>query len=449
MLAKLNQRWIHPGLGWSLWVFVFVASSVFCVAYLTRSDSLEEAPALGGDAWQYDLIAWGIASGAGFTRDPQLPEFQAPYLQADSTAQFPEVVAPVTDRPPLYPLVLAATYRAGRQFYVIRIVQAVLLGWVSAVIARRVFERAGVIPSLLCPVLLLIVDPRPRTMVREILTEDLACALVTMLFLLMMRWDRRRTWIDTLGMGMALGLLILCRTMMVLWIPILIVGMWSLTVREDRRTMLRQAVAMVAVAVAIYLPWGIHNVRILGEFRPLGTQGVEQLSAAYSDDAFASGGMWINLDQTAFFDGIEESDPVKRTLSRVQRSEQSAKQWIWQHPLRAVCLWPLRVFQEFRPHGPGDLFVLSFAVLGLVIVWPTPEGRVARWLIAAQLFSVAATWSVAGRFVFPLLGVLHLLATIGIWGAFVAIVEQRSLTRVWVLRTTALTIPRDVESTRE
>ena len=219
-----------------------------------------------------------------------------------------------------------------------------------------------------------------------------------------------------------------------MWLPILAIGMWWLTERPNRWRTVRHAALLTMVAIAVCLPWWIHNVQVLGEFRPLGTQGAEQLSAAYSDEAFARRGMWFNLDETEFFRGIDQPDPVQRTLARAQLSEQSARTWVGQHPFQAACLWPARVFQEFRPHGPGDLFVLVFAGLGLAILWKTPAGLASRWLIAGQVLAIAATWSVAGRFVFPLLGILHLLATIGLWGAYVALVERREMSRQWILR---------------
>ncbi len=434
VLADFNHRWSHPTWGRLLSVFVCVASTLFFIAHMQRKGTLDQPPESGGDAPDYDLIAWGLTSGHGFHRDSQAAEFLAPYQQAGRASPAVPVSGPVTDRPPLYPLILAATYESGRQFRVIRICQALCLGLVIGAITWQVFELAGVIPALLCPALMLIVDPRLRTMANEILTEAWACGLVTLLFLQLMKWDRKRRWIDAVLTGVVLGILVMCRTMMVMWLPLLAIGMWWQTERPDRWRTVRHTALLSTVAIAVCLPWWIHNVQVLGEFRPLGTQGAEQLSAAYSDEAFARRGMWFNLDETEFFRGIDQPDPVRRTLARALLSEQSARTWVGQHPLQAASLWPARVFQEFRPHGPGDLFVLAFALLGLAILWQTPPGRASRWLIAGQVLAIAATWSVAGRFVFPLLGILHLLATIGLWGAYVALVERREMSRLWILR---------------
>ncbi len=433
VLSEWNRRWSRPQWSGPLAVVVFIGASLFFAAHMQRKGLLDQPPEIGGDATDYDLIAWSLSTGKGFGREAPSAEFQAPYIQAGLKPPVSSPIGPATDRPPLYPLLLAATFRGGRQFHVIRIVQALCLGLVAAAVAKRVFDRAGVVPALLSSCLLLIVDPRPRTMAGEILTECVACLLVTALFLCLASWDQRRRWRDVVLAGVVCGLLVLCRSMLVLWLPILGLGLWSITERAQRWSAGKQIVLFSGLAVAICLPWWVRNVQVLGEFRPLGTQGTEQLSAAYSDEAFARKGMWFNLDEAGFFASIPESAAVPRTLARSRQSEQAAKQWIGQHPVKAALLWPLRVFQEFRPHGPGDLFVLALAAFGLAILWQTPEGRIARWLIAGQMVAVAATWSVAGRFVFPLLGVLHLLAAIGLWGAYVALVERRETSRGWVL----------------
>ena len=433
MLSDFNSRWSTPAIGGMLTYFVFLASCALLLGHMSLNQTLKSPPEIGGDAIDYDWIAWSLSTGNGFDRISPTEEFWDPYW--NSPQMIPHLTAggPATDRPPLYPMLLATTFRAGRQFQVIRIVQAVLMGMVIAAISKRVFDLAGLIPALLCPGFMLVVDPRPRIMVREILTEDVSCYLVVVLFFALLLWKNRHTYWSAAIVGGVLGGLILCRTMMVFWVPVLAVGMWVLGSRENRVRQAGQIVLCGLVAVTLCLPWWKRNVDVLGEFRPLGTQGAEQMSAAYSDQAFARKGMWGNLDEAGFFESIDEADPIKRSLVRAKLSEQTAIDWIKQHPFKSAILPVLRVIQEFRPHGPADLFVLAFSCLGLVIVWRTSDGKIAAWIIFAQVLAIAATWSVAGRFVYPLLGVMHLLAAIGAWGAYVAVVERRDLTRSWVL----------------
>lgn len=433
MLSDFNVRWSTPAIGGMLTSFVFLASCALLLGHMSLNQTLTKPPEIGGDAVDYDWMAWSLSTGNGFYRMPPTDELLAPYQNSHPVFPLLRVGEPATDRPPLYPLLLATTFRAGRQFQVIRIVQAVLMALATTAISKRVFALAGLIPALLCPGLMLVVDPRPRIMVREILTEDVSCYLVVVLFFALLVWKHRNTFWSSAIVGGVLGGLILCRTMMVFWVPVLAVGMWMLDSHENRKRLACQIVLCGLVAVALCVPWWKRNVDVLGEFRPLGTQGAEQMSAAYSDQAFARKGMWGNIDQAGFFESIDEEDPIKRSLARARLSEQTAMTWIKQHPFKSAVLPVLRVLQEFRPHGPADLFVLAFSCLGLAVVWKTSDGKIAAWIILAQVLAIAATWSVAGRFVYPLLGVMHLLATIGAWGAYVAIIERRDLTRSWVL----------------
>ena len=332
---------------------------------MQRDKVLHQPPELAVDAFDYDLIAWGIATGRGFVRDSRSTEFQQPYLARNPSLKFTSIAGPATDRPPLYPVLLAATFWAGRQFQLIRIIQALFLGLVATAVAQRVMRCAGLIPALLSMGLFLIVDPRPRTMTSEILTESMSCMLVMVLYLVLISWDSQQRTRDVLIAGFVFGLLVLCRSMMILWLPVLGIWTWRLKGRLPRWSIAKPFFIFVSITVAVCLPWWIRNVQVLGEFRPLGSQGAEQLSAAYSDGAFSRMGMWFSLDATGFFEENNDIDPVKRILARVNHSEQQAKRWVCQHPFKAAALWPLRILQEFRPHGPGDLFILAFATLGL------------------------------------------------------------------------------------
>lgn len=75
------------------------------------------------------------------------------------------------------------------------------MGMVIAAISKRVFDLAGLIPALLLPGFMLVVDPRPRIMVREILTEDVSCYLVVVLFFALLLWKNRHTYWSTAIVG--------------------------------------------------------------------------------------------------------------------------------------------------------------------------------------------------------------------------------------------------------
>ena len=442
MLKDGNQRWSTPGTANVLAILVFACVLAFFVGYMRIKGVLNAPPGAGGDAIDYDRIAWNLHQGKGFSRDG---------------------VVPAVDRPPLYPALLAATFRWGQRYDLVRLIQAVVLALVAACVAKVTCQRVGPIPVVLVP-LLLVVDPRVRTMGAEILTEALACGLTTGLWVLMSRWERQPRWGVVIACGVMLGLSVLCRTMAIVWLPVITVGFLKRQTREGEAPAEPQSqeeqpsthaarqeprppaptqilvkeglgvrgcyvAVLLLTSIVVLLPWASRNITVLGEFRPLGTQGEEQLVAAWSDEAFARRGMWYNVEEFRFFNTLP-AGPQPLAIRRANQSRTAAVSWISQHPLKAMLLPPMRLFQEFRPHGPGDLFILAFAALGLGLVWQTPEGHAARTLILAQTVAIAMTWSVAGRFLYPLLGILHYLAIIGLWGAYVTLIRDRQHVRV-------------------
>ena len=101
--------------------------------------------------------------------------------------------------------------------------------------------------------------------------------------------------------------------------------------------------------------------------------------------------------------------------------------WILHNPAKALALAPLKVYQEFRPRSPSELMVFGFALVGLTLLIKRTEGWVFAGLLLMNVVAVAATWSVEGRFLVPLLFVFHVLAAVGLWSTLVAVFDfQRS-----------------------
>ncbi|VAX40724.1 hypothetical protein MNBD_PLANCTO02-3047, partial [hydrothermal vent metagenome] len=57
----------------------------------------------------------------------------------------------------------------------------------------------------------------------------------------------------------------------------------------------------------------------------------------------------------------------------------------------------------------------ALSLWGMILLWKTEYGRVFQGLIATSIFAIGATWSVEGRFLVPLLFLIHVLAAIGCW----------------------------------
>jgi hypothetical protein len=305
----------------------------------------------------------------------------------------------------------------------------------------------GLIPALIGAGLFVVVDPHSRLYGRAILTEASSALLIALLCILLVeRTYKRKKWTGVFATGIVFGLAILARSAFVLWLPVLLVMVFWLSaskpeihVSEDREGEgghplgasgsaepplwnwikgFVNAGTFVFVVAATLIPWGIRNCQLLGEFMPLGSQGAGQLSAGYSDVAWEHSGTWQNLEARGFFDGVvtKEMTPIEKELATARYSRDQARQWIAANPRKALALFPLKVYQEFRPCHVPQAVLLALAVTGALAGWGNLYVRVGLGLVFANAVSIGLTWSVAdGRFLVPLLFVQHLLAAVGAW----------------------------------
>ncbi len=293
-----------------------------------------------------------------------------------------------------------------------------------------VAKRLGTLPGLLCGVLFAVVEHRARYHAGLVLTESLAAlfAIAIAWALIRLLQTGRVRW--SVVAGVLIGLAMLNRPLVVFWIPLLmLLVLWA---APRKRIVL--AAAFVLSAVIVFAPWGARNVRLLGEFKPLGTHGEQNLSAAYSDAAFANRGIWINLDDTGFFPpDMDSSQPgIDRELARARFSKDAALAWMQTNVAKLPTLAVMRTWQLWKPTMHWDALILGLAAFGLAL-WPTKEERrVFAALLLANTLAVAVTWSVGGRFLVPLLPVLHALAACGAWVMLLAMCERRGAVLEWL-----------------
>lgn len=144
-------------------------------------------PSSSGDELSYDSIAWELSHGDGFSVDYGNAEFRRPYDQAQAAADDPTVFhisdtssGPITYQPPVFPGVFSLTNRlAGRQFYLIRIFNALCMSATAGLVAWFLFREFGQLPVLVV-IILWLADVRTRLYARAILTEPLALLLINL-----------------------------------------------------------------------------------------------------------------------------------------------------------------------------------------------------------------------------------------------------------------------------
>jgi hypothetical protein len=402
-------------------------------------------PTTGGDEPDYDSLGWELSHGRGYQFNFADPGFRAPY---DAAARDqPELyflmstrVGATAYRPPLFPLVIAGTdVLLGRQFWGIRLINGACVAATCGLVAHVVWRMAGLAPALLGAFVFVVIDYRTRLYSRAILTEAIACVLVALLALALTKSARtqRLYWAGVAGIVAGLG--VLARNMMAAWLPGIALIIYLVARRSwppiettgtpdrdtsgprpapaPRRRALAAAGVFLAATVAVLLPWMVRNCVALGAFMPLGIQGLNELSAGYSDVAFATGGVWSNAATRGFFDPIKNPGLPSLAQERTQArySSGQAKRWVLENPGKALLLAPLKVFHEFRPRSPSEWFILGLALVGLVQLAQGVEGWVFGGLLLTNVVAVAVTWSVEGRFLVPLLFVFHVLAAVGLW----------------------------------
>ncbi len=421
--ADRRARWFGVAAGV---VFAVVLITHYAVEY-----GLNVAPSPTGDEISYDIIGWNLSRGNGFSEGGQDAEFRQPYREAfpdlmPAAGPTPDPPEPVTYRPPLFPFLLSAASRLfGRQFYVARIWNALAMAAVGGLLVWYLSRRYRLPVVLAAAALFLVVDTRIRLYGRAILTEATAALLLTVITLILfrIRADSSR-WLFA-ALGILFALLILDRTMFVLWLP----GLTLLTIWPDRLTgsvppeppvrltrRLGHAAVFLGCVVVCLLPWSIRNITVLGRMMPLGAQGMTQLYAGFSDHAVQQRGVWTLEAQKELKRELPLKPATRLDAERMlaDESRRRAVRWIRQHPWQTVELAVWKCVQEYRPRSLTAWVITTAAVLGAAAGFRRRDIRVILLLHLINASAIAATWSVEGRFVVPLLFAVHVPAAHGL-----------------------------------
>ena len=382
-------------------------------------------PSSTGDELSYDSVAWELSHGRGFSVNYADPDFRQPYDLAAATSpdlySIPDTTSgPIAFRPPLFPVVFSMANRiTGRHFYLIRAFNVLCMAATAGLIGWFVYRESGVWP-LAVVVLLFWADTRSRLYARTVLTEPLACFLCAVMTLLVIRLSResglKRRTVAALSVVTALS--ILTRSVVIVWLPGLLVMLWCL-IRRQHQQSCRQALShcglFLLLTVLCVSPWAIRNIRLLGKFAPMGTQGQMEMSAGYSDIAWEHGGVWQNLASRNYFAAVVHDDmtTIDAELATAEKSTADAVAWIRANPAKLPALAVMKVASELRPASFVEWLVAALALIGVWLGRDRKLVAVLVVLIVVNLSAVAATWSVEGRFLVPQLFVFYALAGIG------------------------------------
>lgn len=406
-------------------LLVFAGTALLFVSWVSWRFGLNHPPATSGDEPSYDSMAWELSSGGGFATDYRKPDFRELYDRAAQTNPdlytLPKTTAgTIAYRPPLYSVVMAATnLLLGRQLWGIRLIDILAMSATAGLLAHYLRRNFGLHTSLAGVVLFVAVDTRTRLYARAILTEALACLLLTLLTLTLLRLAKTYRTRDVILAGFLAGLSVLTRSVVILWLPGLAVLLYVIF-RRAHDLPLRRALSSVAlfsaVTVGVISPWAVRNTMVLGSFKPMGTQGLMELSAGYSDVAWEHRGVWQNLGQHGFFEDVttRELTELEREVATAEFSRSRAMTWIRGNLWKLPVLAAMKLYHEFRPYTAPEAFILIMAVLGAIVHFPTRDGKILLAMILINASAIAVTWSVLGRFLVPQLFIIHVFSAIGL-----------------------------------
>jgi hypothetical protein len=442
-----------------------------------------EPPKPVGDGPDYENIAYHLWQGKGFRFDNVDPGWRNLYdndsyrYEAQLTAPPREMAA--TGRPPLLPSLIAFCYQLlGRNessFAAIRCMLACCLAGAGAMAVhnacwffRQTKPSAGY-PTLVAASLAAGVtafamglNGTLQDYATDFLTEPLALLLVQsfVTFLLLHAASELATqnqgrpnlasrygWLVT--SGICFGFAILARSIFVVWLP----GLWCLltiTLPGKLRQRGRQATLVVFCASIVCFPWWIRNCVVLRTFAPLGTQGPITLLGGYSDAALQADGEWQPEPERALRDAlasdarvIEAADDTQRELITSRIATEQVRLWLRSHVRELPSLFWGRTITHWNPYfGRALLWKLS-ALLGALAVLlsylrltlhPRKHKSDSQRLGATKLFAglilglpllgtmvTAILYSVGGRFLVPMYGIISTLAGVGVASTIVRV----------------------------
>jgi 4-amino-4-deoxy-L-arabinose transferase-like glycosyltransferase len=183
-----------------------------------------------GDGREFHLLANVLADSGRY-----LQPFQYAYLHR---------TIPTTEKPPLYPTLLALPSWLGLDTYAAHKVVSCLFGAAAVVLIGMLGRRVGGVRIGLLAAAIAAVYPALWMLDASLRSESLYLPLIALVLLL--TYERRFVWA-----GVALGLAALTRSEALLLVPLLLFAL--------PRPRLRPALAVVAACFVVVAPWLVRN----------------------------------------------------------------------------------------------------------------------------------------------------------------------------------------------
>lgn len=235
---------------------------------LWQGNAVQSLPGVE-DQISYDMLARQLLAGHGFT----FPVNWWPVTQAGE---------PTAHWSFLYTLYLAAVYGLfGAEPVLARLIQAVVAGillpWLTWRVGRRIFDdRVGLVAAALSAVYIYFFYYAGALMTETFYIISILWTLDCALRIAAAGPAGTKRWLPWLELGLAMGVAILLRQLFMLVVPVVLLWLWWLALRNDRRlavsrALLARLAGSVAVIALLILPWTARNYLAFGRLVPLNT----------------------------------------------------------------------------------------------------------------------------------------------------------------------------------
>jgi 4-amino-4-deoxy-L-arabinose transferase-like glycosyltransferase len=341
----------------------------------------------------YNAEANTIAKGYAFTAP--FPKASQPGVAHPATAEHPPltvmVLAPVSwlfDHPPLRSLADGSKLTTGTTLYthvreqryfmaILGTLLVLLIGLLGRAIGG---EAVGLVAAALAAVY-------PNLWVNDglIMSETITGLTVVGLLLVAVRFARRPSWPDALGLGVLSGLAILSRAELALFVPLLVIPI-TLLIRGPRLAQrVQYAIGACVCAALVLAPWVVYNQARFTKTTFISTNDGTALAGSYCDAVFHGSaiGLWSIAPPC-----LDDPAPIgdESVIEKIYRKK--AFTYLKGHEKRLPVVVAARVGRTWSLFRPVDM-----------IGYNQGEGR-ERWVGAAGLWMYypLLAGSIAGAF---------------------------------------------------
>jgi dolichyl-phosphate-mannose-protein mannosyltransferase len=294
------------------------------------------------DSVIYLAVAKGILHGGYGERLGDFVRFGG----SEPSPGAPDVYQRQAYRTPAYPGLLALLGGGdGASQWVVLVVQALMVGAATWILARTVRRLWGERVALL-GALLLALDPFTKRYAAVLMTEVLALLVLTATLYAVLRATRESTVRRWLGAGVLLGVLVLVRPQYAFLVPVAAAAA-AVAGRAARRLRVLKAAAAAGAAIAVLVPWLGWTWFVLGQPKLTSAgPGTNLLVAAHGDDQNPSVPSYLRDLRRAY------ANPPSR--AEYERSPNTYARWELLTDDRQERLGRSR-YRERLEHEPGAL----------------------------------------------------------------------------------------------